>query len=183
MRQSVIAILAMVLVLAVAAYEDFRSQDTVPKLRLAGSVSQWSTLDTATHARAVTFRLGSFPHEFGIDAAALQSLAQQGSIEPVRVGTRVDAIVAKSEVTARERGEPSSGPIPVLALFVDGQPWFGSAAAMRMAPSMRTWPYLLLLSAFGAALFFSRRRSQRGKRSLRRRSRRADYDEEDSSSG
>jgi hypothetical protein len=178
-RQSVIAIFAMVLVLAVAAYEDFRSKATVPKLRLAGAVSQWST---SARERLVNFRLGSFPHEFGIDAAGVELLAKQGLSEPLGVGTRVDAIVAKSEVATRERGESSSGPIPVLALFVDGQPVLGSPEAMRLAPSMRTWPYLLLLSAFGAALFFSRRRTRRWKRSLRRRSRRIDYDEEDSSS-
>jgi hypothetical protein len=177
-RQSVIAIFAMVLVVGVAAYEDFRNKDTVPKLRLSGTVSQWNTLDTSTLDRTVSFRLGAFPHELTIEARALELLAKQGISEPVSVGSHVDAIVAKSEVAARESGSARAAAIPVLALIVEGQPVLGSPEAMRLAPSMRTWPYLLLLSAFGAALFFGQ-----GKRSKRRRSRRSDYDGGDSSSG
>jgi hypothetical protein len=176
-RESVIAIFAMVLVLAVAAYEDWRSKETVPKLRLSGTVTQWSTLDTSERDRSVHFRLGVFPHELAIDAPALELLTKQGITEPFSVGSQVDAIVAKSEVAAHESGSNAAA-IPVLALLVAGQPVFGSPDALRLTPSMRTWPYLLLLSAFGAALFFRRQR-----RSLRRRSRRSDYDEEDSSSG
>ena len=179
MRQSLIAIFAMVLVLAVAAYEDLRSKNTVPKLRLSGTVTQWSTLDTSERARSVSFRLGAFPHELAIDAPALALLAKQGVAEPFSVGSRVDAIVAKSEVAAHDNGANTAA-IPVLALLVEGQPVFGSPEAMRLAPSMRTWPYLLLLSTFGAAVFFRRKRLRR---STRRRSRHVDGDEEDSSSG
>jgi hypothetical protein len=173
MRQSVIAIFAMVLVLTVAAYEDLRSKDTAPKLRLSGAVMQWSTLDTSERARSVHFRLGTFPHELAIGAPALELLAKQGITQPFSVGSQVDAIVAKSEVAARESGSDATA-IPVLALLVAGQPVFGSPDALRPTPSMRTWPYLLLLSAFGAAVFFRRKRP---KRLARRRSRHVDYDD------
>jgi hypothetical protein len=179
MRQAIIAILAMVLVLAVAGYEDLRSKATVPKVRLSSTVTQWSTLDTSERDRSLHFRLGAFPHELAIDAPALELLAKQGMTEPFNVGSRVDAIIAKSEVAARESGSDAAA-IPVLALLVEGQPVFGSPDALRLTSSMRTWPYLLLLSTFGAALFFRRKRLRR---STRRRSRRVDYDEEDSSSG
>jgi len=172
----------MVLVLAVAAYEDLRSRQTVPKLRFAGTVSQWSTLGTSARDQSVGFRLGGFPYEFAIDARALELLAKQGIAEPVSVGARVDAIVVKSDVAARESptgGTPAAtGAIAVLGLIVNGQTVLGSPEVFRTAPTLRTWPYLLLLSAFGAAVFFGHKR-----RSSRRRARRVDYDREDSSSG
>jgi hypothetical protein len=164
----------MVLVLAVAAYEELRNRDAVPKLRFSGTVTQWSTLDTSERARSLRFRLETLPHELAIDAPALQLLSQQGITEPLSVGSHVDAIVAKSAVAAHVSGVDTAA-IPVLALLVDSKLVFGSPEALRLAPSMRVWPYLLLVSAFGASVFF--------RRSTRRRSRRVDYDEEDSSSG
>ena len=178
MRQSLIAVFAMVLVLVVAAYEDFRGKQTLPKLRISGAISQWSTA-SSDRTPSVSFRLGAFPYDLGIDARALDLLAKQGMTQPFSVGTRVDAIVVKSEVTVRENADRADrravGAIPVLGLTVEGRTVLGGPEVFRLAPTMRTWPYLLLLSAFGAAIFFARKR-----RSARRRARRADYDGEDS---
>jgi hypothetical protein len=180
-RQSLIAVFAMVLVLAVAAYEDFRRKDTVPRYRISGTVSQWSTLATSTPDQVVSFRVRGFPYELAIDAPALEAMAKRGIVEPVSLGKHVDAIVTQSDVAAQKRGAGDQGTaraVAVLGLIVDDQTVFGSPEIFRIAPTMRTWPYLVLLSVFGAAMFFGHKR-----RSTRRRTRRTDYDGEDSSSG
>lgn len=171
----------MALVLAVAAYEDFRRKDTVPRYRISGTVSQWSTLATSTPDQAVSFRVRGFPYELAIEAPALNLLAKHGIVEPVSVGKQVDAIVTQSDVAAQKRAMTDAGPahaVAVLGLIVDGETVFGSPEVFRIAPTMRTWPYLLMLSVFGAAMFFGQKR-----KTTRRRTRRPDYDGEDSSSG
>ena len=157
MRQSLIAIFAMLLVLAVAAFDDFLRKDTVPKVRISGTVSQLS----GAGEKSLNFRLGSFPFDLGIDAQSLALLTKRGLSPPFNVGMRVDAIVAKSEVAMHEQAAQHNHVIPVLALLVNGEPILGTPEALRVAPSMRTWPYLLLISMAGAALFFGRKRQRR----------------------
>jgi hypothetical protein len=114
---------------------------------------------------AISFRVGSFPFDLSIDDAELKLLAKHGVTQPVTVGVQVEAIVVKSEVVAaRDRtatGAAQGPAVPVLALRVNGQPMFGAPEAFRLRRSMTTWPYLLLLSAFGAVLFFGSRRRRR----------------------
>lgn len=170
-RQSVIAILAVLLVLAIAAYDDLSSKTTGAKVQLSGTVTQWSTLGLGGHDNSVRFRVGAFPFELGIDAAALALLAKHGVSEPLNVGARVEAVIAKSDVvTARELTESGGGaagtPIPVLALRVEGKTMFGAPEAFRLKRSMNTWPYLLFLCAAGAMLTFSQRRRRRKSRHI-----------------
>jgi hypothetical protein len=171
LRQSFIATGAMLVVLAVAAYDDYSRKEAAAKVRISGTVTQWSTLGVAEREQAVSFRVGDFPFELGIDAPTVGQMARYGVSEPVGVGSRIEAIVAREDVQLAEaRLEQTSGPapsaIPVLALSVAGEPLFGSPAAFRMTRSMNTWPYLLLLSAAGAAIFFGHQRRRRRSRRL-----------------
>jgi len=160
-RQSIIAVAAMALVVAVAAFDEWTSRTAAPKVQISGTVTQWNTLGL------VGSGVGSFPFDLSIDAAALRLLAKHGVTQPVDVGAQVEAIVVKREVVAaRDRAENGSAQVtavPVLALRVNGQPMVGAPEAFRLRRSITTWPYLLLVSAFGAALFFGNRRRRRSR--------------------
>ena len=167
-RQSLIAVFAMALVLAVAGIERLGSKSAAAKVQIAGAVTQWSEQGTGGKDSSVTFRVGGFPFDLGIEAPDVALLGRHGVTQPVRVGTQVEAIVTEAEVVkarARvERGESAGPDVPVLALRVNGQPMFGSPEAFRLAPTVRMWPYLLMMSAFGAMIFFQRGRTRRSRR-------------------
>jgi len=166
-RQSIIAVAAMALVVAVAAFDEWTSRTAAPKVQISGTVTQWNTLGLVGSGDSINFRVGSFPFDLSIDAAALRLLAKHGVTQPVDVGAQVEAIVVKREVVAaRDRAENGSAQVtavPVLALRVNGQPMVGAPEAFRLRRSITTWPYLLLVSAFGAALFFGNRRRRRSR--------------------
>jgi hypothetical protein len=165
MRQSIIAVAAMALVVAVAAFDEWTSRAAAPKVQISGAVTQWSSLGQGGSGEGINFRVGPFPFDLSIAGSELQLLAKHGVTQPVTVGAQVEAIVVKSEVmAARDRaatGAAQVSAVPVLALRVNGQPMFGAPEAFRLRRSMTTWPYLLLLSAFGATLFFGNRRRRR----------------------
>ena len=167
-RQALIAIVAMLLLVTVVAFEEWRSRSSAPKVQISGTVTQWSTFDAAGSGNAINFRVGSFPFELTIAATDLELMVRHGIPQPVDVGSRVEAIVVKREVVAaRDQANRSSARVPnvdVLALRVNGQPVFGSPEAFRLRRSFIAWPYLLLVSAFGAMLFFGNRRRRRPRR-------------------
>jgi hypothetical protein len=164
-RQATIAIVAMVLVAALAGFDEWSSRTNAPKVQISGTVTQWNTLRLAGEGNTVNFRVGSFPFDLSIEATELQLLAKHGITEPLDVGSQVEAIVVKREVVAARdqanRGAAEGPAVAVLALRVNGQPMFGAPEAFRLRRSITTWPYLLLASAFGAALFFGNRRWRR----------------------
>ena len=165
MRQSIIAVVAMALVVAVAGLDEWSSRAAAPKVQISGAVTQWSSLSLASSGDTINFRVGSFPFDLGIASSDLKLLAKHGVTQPVTVGAQVEAIVVKSEVVAaRDRANTGAAQVPavaVLALRVNGQPMFGPPESFRLRRSFSTWPYLLLLSAFGAALVFGNRRRRR----------------------
>ena len=81
----------------------------------------------------------------------------------------VSAQMRKPLVAARDRANQGASQVPavaVMALRVNGQPVLGAPEAFRLRQSITIWPYLLLVSAFGAVLFFGNRRRRRRSRRI-----------------